>query len=67
MMPDGRGRENADSAVFLTVPLAVAMNTKWPSSNSLTGSTAVIFSCSSSGTRLMIGLPRLVRLPCGTA
>ena len=40
MMPFARGRENADSGVFLTVPCAVAMNTKWSSSNSLIGSTA---------------------------
>ena len=55
------------SAVFFTVPCAVAMNTKWFSSNSLTGSTAVIFSPSSSGNRLTIGLPRAVRLPCGSS
>jgi len=27
MMPADRGRENAESGVFLTVPVAVAMNT----------------------------------------
>ena len=27
MMPDVRGREKSDSGVFLTVPIAVAMNT----------------------------------------
>ena len=67
MMPDGRGREKSDSGVFFTVPCAVAMNTKWSSSNSFTGSIALIFSPSSSGNRLTIGLPRAVRLPCGTS
>ncbi|MNC84861.1 hypothetical protein D3C83_04290 [compost metagenome] len=67
MMPFAIGRENAESAVFFTVPMAVAMNTKCSSSNSDTGSTAVIFSCSISGTRLTIGLPRELRLPCGTS
>ena len=67
MMPLGRGRENSASGVFFTVPCAVAMNTKWFSSNSLTGTTAVIFSPSSSGNMLTIGLPRLERLPAGTS
>jgi hypothetical protein len=67
MMPRDMGREKADSAVFFTVPFAVAMKTKWASSNSFTGSTAVIFSCSSSGTRLTIGFPRDPLLPCGTS
>src|ERR1700691_1350272 len=40
MMPLGRGRENALSGVFLTVPLLVAMKTKCCSSNCFTGSTA---------------------------
>ena len=44
MMPEARGRENADSGVFFTVPSRVAMNTKCPSSYCLMGSTAVIFS-----------------------
>ena len=64
MMPLGRGRENSASGVFFTVPCAVAMNTKWFSSNSFTGTTAVIFSPSSSGNMLTIGLPRAERLPC---
>ena len=67
MMPLAIGRENADSAVFFTVPVDVAMNTKCSSSNSLTGRIAVIFSCSINGTRLTIGLPREARLPTGTA
>ena len=66
MIPDGRGLENSESGVFFTVPLAVAMNTKWSSTNSFTGRIAVIFSCSSSGTRLTIGLPRAMRPPWGT-
>ncbi len=41
MMPAWRGRENASSEVFLTVPCAVAMNTNLFSSNSWIGSTAV--------------------------
>ena len=67
MIPEGRGRENPDSGVFFTVPCAVAMNTKCSSSNSRTGTTAVIFSPSASGNTLTSGLPRLVRLPCGTS
>ena len=35
MMPLVRGRENADSGVFFTVPCAVAMNMKCSSSNCL--------------------------------
>ena len=66
MMPFSRGLENADSGVFFTVPIAVAMNTKCASSYSFTGSTALIFSPSASGNRLTIGLPRLVLVPCGT-
>ena len=66
MMPDGRGREKSASGVFLTVPIAVAMNTYWVSVNSLTGRIAVIFSLSASGTRFTIGLPRELREPCGT-
>ena len=57
-MPLARGRENADSGVFFTVPWLVAMNTKCSSSNCLMGSTALIFSPSSSGSRLTMGLPR---------
>ena len=67
MMPALRGLENAVSAVFLTVPSEVAMNTKCSSSNSLIGSTAVIFSPSMSGKRLTIGLPRELRVPSGTS
>ena len=67
MMPEGRGREKSASGVFFTVPCAVAMNTKWFSSNSFTGTTAVIFSPSSSGNMLTIGLPRAVLPPCGTS
>jgi hypothetical protein len=67
MIPDGRGREKSASGVFFTVPLAVAMKTKWFSSNSRTGPTAVIFSPSPIGNMLTTGLPRLARLPCGTS
>ena len=67
MMPEGRGRENSASGVFFTVPWAVAMKTKWFSSNSFTGTTAVIFSPSSSGNMLTTGLPRAVLPPCGTS
>ena len=66
MMPACRGRENASSEVFLTVPWAVAMNTNLFSSNSWTGSTAVMRSSSCSGSRLTIGLPREPRLACGS-
>ena len=66
MIPEGRGRENSDSGVFFTVPCAVAMNTKRSSTNSFTGRIAVIFSLSTSGTRLTIGLPRDAREPTGT-
>ncbi len=67
MIPEGRGREKSASGVFFTVPCAVAMNTKWFSSNSFTGTTAVTFSPSSSGNMFTIGLPRAVLPPCGTS
>ena len=67
MMPLARGRENADSGVFLTVPWLVAMNTKWSSSNCLMGSTALMRSPSSSGSRLTMGLPREPRPACGSS
>ena len=67
MKPSRRLLSYSLNTVFLTVPLAVVMKTKCSSSNSLTGNTAVIFSCSISGTRFTIGLPREVRLPCGTS
>ncbi len=66
MMPAARGRENAASGVFLTVPAAVAMNTKRSSSYSRIGSTAVMRSPSSSGSRFTIGLPREPRPACGS-
>ena len=66
MMPVVRGRENADSGVFLTVPWLVAMNTKCCSSNCLMGSTALIFSPSSRGSRLTMGLPRAPRPAWGS-
>ncbi len=58
MMPAVRGRENATSEVFLTVPSAVAMKMYLSSSYSRIGSTAVMRSPSCSGSRLTIGLPR---------
>ncbi len=67
MIPAERGREKCDSGVFLTVPLRVAMKTKWASSNSRTGTTALMRSPSSSGSRLMIGRPREARLPWGSS
>jgi hypothetical protein len=67
MMPALRGLEKSDSGVFLTVPSRVAMKMNLSSTNSLTGSTALIRSPSSSGKRLTIGLPRLIRLPCGAS
>ena len=67
MMPLARGRENADSGVFFTVPWLVAMNTKCSSSNCLMGSMALIFSPSSSGSRLTMGLPREPRPACGSS
>ena len=67
MMPLVRGRENAVSGVFFTVPWLVAMNTKCCSSYCLTGSSALIFSPSSSGSRLTIGLPREPRPACGSS
>ena len=56
MMPLARGRENADSGVFFTVPWLVAMNTKCSSSNCLMGSTALIFSPSSQRQQVDHGL-----------
>ena len=67
MMPRFIGRENSVSGVFLTVPSEVAMNTKCSSSNALTGRMTVIFSLSTSGNMLTIGLPRALREPCGTS
>ena len=61
MMPALRGFAKLVSGVFFTVPMAVAMKTKCSSSISLTGRIAVIFSPSSSGKRLTIGLPREAR------
>ena len=49
-----------------TVPWLVAMNTKWFSSYCLTGSTALIFSPASSGSRFTIGLPREPRPAWGS-
>ena len=65
MMPLERGREKSLSGVFLTVPDAVAMNTKRSSAYSRTGSTALMRSSASSGSRLTIGRPRAVRPACG--
>ena len=56
MMPLARGRENAVSGVFLTVPWLVAMNTKCCSSYCLIGSTALIFSPSSQRQQVDHGL-----------
>ena len=67
MIPALRGLENSVSAVFFTVPIAVAMKTKCSSSYCLIGSTTVIFSFSASGNMFTIGLPREVRVPCGTS
>ncbi len=66
MIPLPRGREKSASEVFLTVPLAVAMNTNRPSVKALIGSTAVMRSSSASGSRLTIGLPRAERPACGS-
>ena len=65
-LPAVRGREKSLKGVFLTMPLLVAMNTYWSSSKDLTGSSAVIFSPSCSGSRLTMGLPRAMRPPAGT-
>jgi len=67
MIPRFKGRENAESGVFFTVPWAVAMKTNRSSSNSFTGNTTVIFSPSSRGQTFTSGLPRDVREPCGTS
>ena len=58
--------ENWLSGVFLTVPPEVAMKTKLSSAYSLMGSTALIRSSSSSGSKFTIGLPREPRLASGT-
>ena len=65
-MPAVRGREKAVSGVFFTVPWLVAMKTKCWSSYCLTGSTALIFSPSSSGSRFTMGLPRAFLPACGS-
>jgi len=67
MIPDGRGRENSASEVFFTTPSCVAKNTYCSSWNSFTGRMALMRSPSSIFSRFTIGLPRLVRLPCGTS
>ena len=46
-MPAVRGRENASSAVFLTVPLRVAKNTELSASKAFTRSTVWMSSCCS--------------------
>ena len=66
MMPAARGRENASSGVFLTVPRRVAMNTHCSVAKSRTASIAVIRSPSSSASRLTIGLPREPRPASGS-
>ena len=65
LRPTLRWRAKLSRAVFFTVPLAVAMNTKWFSVYSLTGSILVIRSFSSSGRILMMGLPLDVLLATG--
>ena len=67
MIPDGRGREKSASGVFFTTPCSVAKKTKQSSRNSFTGRIALMRSSSSICTRFTIGLPRLLRLPCGTS
>ena len=67
IMPLDRGREKSTSGVFFTVPDAVAMNTKRSSVYSRTGSTALMRSPCSSGSRLTIGRPRAVRPACGSS
>ena len=67
MMPLERGREKDASGVFFTVPARVAMKTKCCSSKCFTGSSALIFSPSSSGSRFTIGLPRAPRPACGSS
>ena len=67
MIPLVRGREKSTSGVFLTVPEAVAMNTKRSAAYSRTGSTALIRSPCSSGSRLTIGRPRALRPACGSS
>ena len=57
MMPPARGFENAESSVFLIVPLRVPITTKRLSSNSCTASMAASFSPDSICTRLAIDLP----------
>ena len=71
MMPLLRGLLNSSSAVFLTVPSAVAMKMKWSAgkvrNSPVSGSTTVTFSPGCSGNMLTIGLPRELREPCGTS
>ena len=63
--PLGRGRENWESSVFLTVPSAVAMNTKRSPSKLFTGKNEVRRSSWPRGSRLMSGRPLALRLPWG--
>ena len=70
-MPPLRGLLNSSSAVFLTVPIDVAMKTYWSAGNTrlspVSASTTLIFSPSCNGNMLTIGLPREPREPAGTS
>ena len=61
MMPPARGLLKAVNSVFFTTPGRVPMTMNLPSSNSLTASSAAIFSSGTIDTRLAIALP----LPSG--
>ena len=71
MMPALRGLLNSSSAVFLTVPLEVPINTYRSAGkvriSPVMGSTTVIFSPSAKGNMLTMGRPRDPREPAGTS
>ncbi len=65
MIPRPRGRRNAVSSVFLTVPRRVTIIRHSSSRNSRTGTSPVIFSPSASCSRLTIARPPEVRVAIG--
>ncbi|MNT06906.1 hypothetical protein D3C72_1415910 [compost metagenome] len=71
MMPPLRGLLNSSSAVFLTVPIEVAMNTYWSAGklrfSPVRARATLIFSPSCSGNMLTMGRPREPREPAGTS
>ena len=66
-IPLALGLENSFRGVFFTVPSAVAINKYLSSLNSRIGIMAFMLSPSFRGSRLIIGLPRAIRLAVGNS